>query len=122
MKSPKDVVASILKTTQMGQVGIRSVMPYVTEPALKNALRSQKEEYDIIEKEAYAIAKTRGWKLKNLSPMSKLMSNVYAKGMLMTGNENSKIAAMMITGNTRGIIKNLKEKKLEMLLILKNTK
>ena len=110
MKNSRDVVGSILKTAQMGQTGIRSVMPYATKPALKEALRSQKREYDKIEREAYALAAARGWELKELSVMSKIMSNACASSKLMTGNPDSKIAAMMINGNTRGMIKGLKNK------------
>ena len=108
MKNSKDVVGSILKTAQIGQTGIRSVMPYVTNHSLMDALRSQKREYDIIEREAYALAATKGWELKELSMMSKVMSRAYATSKLITGNPNSKIAAMMINGNTRGLIKGLK--------------
>ena len=92
----------------MGQTGIRSVMPYAETVDLKKALNSQKQEYDAIEQEAFSIAAARGWELKELSPMSKLFSNISALGSLMFGNTESKIAAMMINGNTRGMIKGLK--------------
>lgn len=108
MKTNKEILTSIVKTTQMGQTGIRSVMPYAGAVDLKKALNSQKREYDIIEQEAFSIASARGWELKELDPMSKLFSNICAHGTLMFGNADSKIAAMMINGNTRGMIKGLK--------------
>ena len=110
MKNSRDVVESILKTAQMGQTGIRSVMPYATKPELKEALRSQKREYDQIEREAYTLAKSRGWELQNLSMMSKIFSNACASSKLIIGDPDSKIAAMMINGNTKGMIKGLKNK------------
>ena len=108
MKDSKDMLASVLKTTQMGQVGIRSVIPYAVGADLKKELKSQLQEYDSIEQEAYEIASARGWDLKEIDPMSKTMSMAYARMNLMFGNIDSKIAAMMIQGNTRGMIKSLK--------------
>ena len=68
MKTNKDILTSLLKTTQMGQVGIRSVLDTSVHPELKKALESQLREYDSIETEAHAIASQRGWELKELDP------------------------------------------------------
>lgn len=108
MKSNKDVLASVLKTTQMGQVGIRAVTDHVARVDLKKALQDQLSEYDAIEREANSIAAQRGWDLKDLDPMAKLMSQMYTRTNLTFGNVDSKVAAMMIQGNTRGMIKGLK--------------
>ena len=61
-------MSSILKTTQMGQLGIRSVEKYAVDEHLKNALQQQLHEYDRIETEAHAICAERGWKVKELNP------------------------------------------------------
>jgi len=108
MKGSKDVLSSILKTTQMGQVGIRSVMKSPLRASLRSALQSQLREYDEIEQEAQAIAAMRGWELEELDPGVKAMANMMARSRLSFGNTNSKTAAMMIQGNTRGMIKGLK--------------
>lgn len=108
MKSNKDVLASVLKTTQMGQVGIRAVTNYVVRADLKKELQDQLQEYDAIEREAVAIANLRGWDLKDLDPMAKIMSKMYSRSNLAFGKADSKVAAMMIQGNTRGMIKGLK--------------
>ena len=57
MKDSKDILSSLLKTTQMGQVGIRSVEKATQSDSLKKALKSQLQEYDQIEKETYSLAK-----------------------------------------------------------------
>ena len=44
MKENKDVLGSILKTTQMGQLGIEAVADKAVSCGMKDALRSQKEE------------------------------------------------------------------------------
>ena len=50
MKGSKDVLSSIIKTTQMGQIGIRSVLNAPLRATLKDTLRSQLQEYDAIER------------------------------------------------------------------------
>lgn len=108
MKSNKEILSSILKTTQMGQIGIRSVMDYAVHQDFKRALRSQLKEYDEIEREAHAIASVRGWEVAELDPAIKIMSKAYTKANLKISGNDSKIAAMMIQGNTRGMIKTTK--------------
>lgn len=108
MKSNKDILGSVLKTAQMGQTGIRAVESYASKQELKDALNSQKAEYHLIEQEAYRLAAMRGWELPSIHPMTKTMSQMCARGNLMFGHPDSKIAAMMINGNTRGMIKGLK--------------
>ena len=108
MKNSQDMLSSILKTTQMGQVGIRTVLGGTMRPALRKALESQLQEYDAIETEAHTIAAERGWELPELAPGVRLMSGVMARAKLAYGNTDSKIAGMMIQGNTRGLIKGLK--------------
>lgn len=108
MKNSKEMLSSILKTTQMGQIGIRSVLDTSMRPGLRKALESQLQEYDAIESEAHAIASQRGWELRELDPAVRFMSNMMVKAKLTRGNADSKIAGMMIQGNTRGMIKSLK--------------
>ena len=96
MKSSKEVLSSVLKTTQMGQIGIRTVLKKAVRPALKEELRAQLQEYDRIEQEAHAIASARGWEVEELDPAVKTMAKMYARTNLAFGNVDSKIAAMMI--------------------------
>lgn len=108
MKGSKDILSSILKTTQMGQIGIRSILKTPLKSSLQSELNSQLKEYDAIESEAHGIALSRGWTLKELDPAIKGMTNMMTRSRLSFGNANSKAAAMMIQGNTRGIIKGYK--------------
>ncbi len=108
MKNSKEILSSILKTTQMGQVGIRSVLDTSMQPGLRKALESQLREYDAIETEAHGIAFRRGWELKELDPAIRFMSDMTTRARLTGKNNESKIAGMMIQGNTRGVIKGLK--------------
>ena len=110
MKDSKEILSSILKTTQMGQVGIRAVLNHAVGAGLKKELQSQLHEYDLIESEAHAIAASRGWEPEELDPTVKAMAKMCTRARLSYGNVDSKIAAMMINGNTRGMIKGLKNR------------
>lgn len=102
------MLSSVLKTTQMGQIGIRSVLNASMLPGLRKALESQLQEYDSLESEAHAIASQRGWELPELDPGKRIMADMMTRMKLSLGNSDSKIADMMIQGNTRGMVKSLK--------------
>ena len=108
MKNSKEILSSVLKTTQMGQVGIRSVLDTSMRPGLRKALESQLHEYDSIETEAHSIATQRGWELEELDPAVRFMADMTTRMKLNGRNSDSKIAGMMIEGNTKGMIKGLK--------------
>ena len=61
MKNSKEVLSSILKTSQMGQVGIRSVQGAAQKDEMKQALDQQLQRYCAIENEAHRIADSRSW-------------------------------------------------------------
>lgn len=108
MKTGKEVLSSALKTTQMGQIGIRSVLDTTMKPQLRQALEDQLKEYDSIETEAHTIAFQRGWEVPELDPAVRFMADRVTRMKLMGRGSDSRIAAMMIQGNTRGMIKGLK--------------
>ena len=108
MKTSKDVLSSVLKTTQMGQVGIRSVLDTTMDASLRTALKEQLKEYDAIETEAHTLAAQRGWEVAELEPAIRFMTDRVTRMQLSGRNNESKIAGMMIQGNTRGMIKGLK--------------
>ena len=108
MKTSKELLSTLLKTTQMGQVGIRSVQDKAVGTGLQRALESQLKEYDSIESQAHALASQRGWQLPELNHGVRVMSDMASRMKLSYGQSDSKIADMMIIGNTRGMVKGLK--------------
>ena len=108
MKNSQQILSSVLKTAQMGQVGIRSVLDTRMRPGLRKALEQQLREYDQIETEAHALASQRGWELKDLDPALRMMSKMVTRMKLSAGGSESKIADMMIHGSTKGMIKGLR--------------
>ena len=109
MKTSKEILSSVLKTTQMGQIGIRSVLETSMRPGLRKALESQLHEYDAIETEAHSIATQRGCELPELDPAKRFLTDRMTRMKLNRRNSDSRIADMMIQGNTKGMIKGLKD-------------
>ena len=109
MKTGKEILSSVLRTTQMGQVGIRSVLDTSMRPGLRKALESQLQEYNAIETEAHSIASQRGWELPELDSAVRVMTDMMTRVKLRGANTDSQIAGMMIQGNTKGMIKGLKD-------------
>ena len=108
MKTNKDILGSLLKTTQMGQTGIRSVLKMGPGDQLQKALKDQLSEYDAIESEALQIAENRGWELPQLPGYAKVMADTMSRAKLLPKRNDSAMAAMMIRGSMRGVIKGLK--------------
>ena len=100
----KELLDSINSTVQMGQIGIRSVLDTSVSNKLRKALQSQLREYDIIETQAHEIASARGWYLRDVNPAVRKMADMMTRMRLSYGDTETKIAAMMIRGNTRGMI------------------
>ena len=109
MKDSKAVLEGILSSVQMGQLGIRSVLDKAIRVDLRRDLHSQLAEYDTIETEAQKIAKQNNWEMKEVNPAVRFMSNMMSRAKLTVGETDSKIAAMMIQGNTRGMILGYKD-------------
>lgn len=108
MKSNREILTSMLHTVQMGQTGIRCIMDNAVKTDLKTELKDQLHEYDMLEKETLQVAQNMGLELKNLHPALETMSNMMSKMQLIGGDTDSKIAGMLIQGNTRGMILGLK--------------
>ena len=115
MKNSKEVLSSILKTTQMGQIGIRAVQDMAVRTDMKQALSDQMKEYDAIETQAHRIAAERGWQVEDVylgNPMRHdekylLINQGFAgKQRLMPffnrQNNDDLILAIQAAGVTRG--------------------
>lgn len=104
MNNSKQLLSSVLHTVQMGQTGIRSVRSSAIRVGLKQELDQQLNQYDSFEKEALDLAQQRGWRLSNVNPGLRKMSDMMSRVQLWGGDVDSKIAGMLIQGNTRGMI------------------
>lgn len=110
----KEMLTSVLHTVQMGQAGIKSVKDQAVRPGLKRQLQKQLVEYDAMEAQARQLAKLHHLEINDIHPGILKMSDMMAKARLLGGERDSKIAGMLIQGNTRGMIlgkKNLRQGK-----------
>lgn len=108
MKTNPDFLSSLLKTAQLGQTDIRSVLDTSICPSLRKTLEMQLQEYDSIESEAHSLAAQRGWEVSELEPALRFFMDRRSRIKLTGGNTESKIADILIRSNTRGMIKGLK--------------
>ena len=108
MINSQRVLNDIIKTSQMGINGINVVMDKTRQPALRQALKVQRREYSDIEQQAKLLAQRKGYKIDQIKPITRRMGAMMSKGQLLVGEPDSKIAGMMIQGNTRGMILSLK--------------
>lgn len=110
LKNNKKILASLLKTTQLGQIGIQSVLDTSMRPGLRKALESQLHEYDAIETEAHGIASRRGWEIPELYPGTGLFTDMMIRMKLGGRNTDSQIAGMLIRNNTKDMIRGIRNR------------
>lgn len=108
LKNSKEMLSSILNTTQMGQMGIRSVLDHSMGQNLRKALQAQLREYDCIETEAHTIASRRGWEVPELDPAVRYLADKMTRVKLRRHHSDSRIADMMIQGNTKRMVKGIR--------------
>ena len=108
MKENQEFLSALLKTIQTGQVEIRSVLDTPLGSGLRSTLESQLREYDSIETEAFTIALQRGWELPELDPGRRFLKDRVTRIKLNGRGTDSRIADLLIQGNTKGMIQSLR--------------
>ena len=109
MKPNEQLLSALLRTTQLGQVEIRSLLDISMGSGLRSTLEKQLREFDSIETEAYTIALQRGWELPELDPGRRFLKDrVTRMKIIRDRNTDSRIADILIQGNTKGMIRGLK--------------
>ena len=111
MKKNQEMLSSLLKTVQIGQVELRSLLDTTLSSSLRNTLESQLKEYDSIETEAYTIALQRGWELRELDPGTRFLRDRFTRMKLNGRNTDSRIADMLIQRNTRDMIQGFRSRR-----------
>ena len=92
----------------MGCYGIQTVLDETEDHEIQEALRSQLAEYENIYSEADRLLREREGRVKNVSPLARYSSAMSAKMKVrMSDDPTSKIAELMLQGNTRGMIKSV---------------
>lgn len=108
MKPNQQVLSALLRTVQLSQVQIRSILDTSLGSSLRNTLEYQLQEYNSIETEAHTLALQRGWELPELDPGRRFLKDRATRLKLNSQNTDSRIADILIQGNTKGMILGLK--------------
>ena len=99
MLTEAELLQYIYQTTEMGRDGIQSVLPHAEDETFHQALEQQLTG---------KMLRERGQEPKGLNPMVKASSEMMSAMKTMADHSTSKIAEMMIQGNTMGMTKSLK--------------
>lgn len=109
MFTETELLNHIYQTTEMGHEGIETVLPYAGSGPLRAALEQQRAEYRLIHGDAADMLRARGQEPRGLNPVVRLSAGMTGSLRAMTGRSASKIAEMMIQGNTMGLTKGLRD-------------
>lgn len=96
------------KTAEMGIEGLRDVEDRVESGPLRQAIRQQMAEYREISKESGELLRARGEQPEDPGVMARISSEVMSAAKTFPEASPSKIAEMVIQGNTMGITKGTK--------------
>lgn len=107
MQQDQQMLNQIRQTTKMGQVGIQAVLGSTSNESFRNALASQLAEYNLLYQQADQLLQEHGGTRKNLNPLAAWGSTMASKMKLKTDDSVSRIAQMMVEGNTKGMIKSI---------------
>ena len=109
MKPNQQVLSALLKTIQLGQTQIRSILDTSLGSGLRSTLEKQLREYNSMETEACTLALQRGWELPELDPGVRFLKDRITRMKLNGRSTDSRIADILILGNTKGMIQGLKQ-------------
>lgn len=109
MNHDTQLLQGICKSTEMGQSGIRSVLKSARDPAMQRALASQLREYDAIHHQADRLLRDRGESARRIPGPVLTFSKMSAGMKMVRDSSSSAIAGMMIEGNTKGMVKSMRQ-------------
>ena len=94
----------IYKNAEMGIIGIDDVITKSSNEKFTKLLKSQKEDYEEICKEAKDILKKYGKNNEEIGMMAKMSTKMMAEMNLMKDDSDKVIAKMMMEGSNKGVI------------------
>ena len=107
MYKEDELLNHVHQTTEMGREGILAVMKYAKEESFRQALQQQLTEYEKLNSVCDDMLQKRGKQPEEVNPVAKVSSQLMSSMKLMNDRSTSKIAEMMIQGNTMGMTKSL---------------
>lgn len=108
MINDKQMLGYIRKTAEMGQIGIDSVLKHVEGGTFRDALEQQYTEYDKIVSQADKMINEMGFEVEEAGMTAKASTEMMTFFQTLNDSSESKIAEMMIMGNSSGVAKSIK--------------
>ena len=108
MKQNREALTSLLKTIQICQLELRSMLDTSLGSSLRTTLKKQLREYDSMEIEVYTLALQRGLELPEMDPVNRILRDRMTRLKVNGRNTDSRIADILIRRNTKGMILGLK--------------
>ncbi len=105
MLNKNEMLNFIAQNAEMGCCGIACIKGYAKDEKLQKALRTQMIEYGKIYSNANNMLKSNMEQPYRISYVTRSMTRHFAKKCMDKDSSDSRIAQMMITGNTRGVNK-----------------
>jgi len=103
----RDVIHSILKSSQTEQVRLNYILSNSMLPQLRLALTGHLARFHNFETEAHCLATQRGWDIPDLSVMAEFLTEHKTRNRLRFHKTDSHIAAIAIMSNTQAMISHL---------------
>lgn len=100
-----DLLNDICKTAEMGRDNLSHVVEQALDDELRGVLRNQMEKYQDSYEKACNLLREHGETPEHASNMAKAMAHVSTDMKTMWNDSSSKLAEMVIQGNTMGITK-----------------
>ncbi len=104
MEKTIHLLNDICKNTEMGADGIKLVKKRCKNPAMHTALEHQLDEYGAIYSQASMLLGRLGETPKRIPAAAKIAAHLSTTAKGLRGMSTTKIAEMMVQGNTMGVI------------------
>ena len=104
MNQDVELLNYILENAQMGKDSIQELLKRVEDPQFRSLLQNQMEGYQTIYDRTSDKIDRMGGEKKQISPMTKTMSEMMIKMKTLTDHSPSHVSEMMLQGSNMGII------------------
>lgn len=103
-----ELLQYVHETAEMGIIGLEDVAGQIRDGGMRASVRSQIGEYRDISRQSADLLRAKGRDPKEPGLMARISSNAMSVMKTLADPSDSKIAEMVIQGNTIGITKGLK--------------
>ena len=108
MYNDEEILNFIYQNAEMGIEGIDKILSKTDDHRFREHLQGQHQEYKEIMQRAEQMLNNKHYPVKSKIPAAKVMLNTVSDAKTLFSKSPSKLAEMMIQGNTMGVVKMIK--------------